>query len=47
VNPGAHHAWEEGGGSGWMTYQELLAIQPKHFGLTALIKNGNLVRYTK
>jgi 8-oxo-dGTP pyrophosphatase MutT (NUDIX family) len=47
VNPGAHHAWEEGGGSGWKTYQEMLSLQPMHFGLQALIKNGNLMRYVK
>lgn len=40
VRPGAQHAWEEGGESGWLTFEELMNVQPKHFGLQALLQNA-------
>ena len=40
VNPEADSAWEEGGQSDWKTYAELLALEPKHFGLKFLLQNA-------
>lgn len=40
IRPEKRSAWEEGGQSGWMTFQELMAIQPKHFGLQSLLQNA-------
>ena len=40
VNPEADSAWEEGGQSGWKTFEELEAVEPKHFGLKFLLENA-------
>lgn len=40
VKPGEGYEWEEGGGSKWVTFDELMSIQPKHFGLESLLKNA-------
>ena len=32
--------WETTGKDRWVTYNELIELEPKHFGLTALIKNA-------
>ena len=32
--------WETTGKDSWVTYNELIELEPKHFGLTALIKNA-------
>jgi hypothetical protein len=40
LRAGSGHKWEEGGDSRWVTFTELQRIQPKHFGLQALLKNG-------
>ena len=40
VNPDAENAWEEGGQSGWKTYEELTQLQPKHFGLKFLLEHA-------
>jgi 8-oxo-dGTP pyrophosphatase MutT (NUDIX family) len=40
VAPGSGHEWEEGGGSRWITLNELTTISPKHFGLESVLKNA-------
>ena len=38
--PESGSEWEEGGQSGWMTYEELASVTPKHFGLKFLLQNA-------
>ena len=40
IEPGAYHQWEEGGNSGWFTLEELMNLEPKHFGLKAVLSNA-------
>jgi 8-oxo-dGTP pyrophosphatase MutT (NUDIX family) len=40
VKPEASSQWEEGGESGWLTYEELMRVEPKHFGLEKLLNNA-------
>lgn len=34
------HAWEDSGQNLWVTYDELLNLEPKHFGLEKLLKEA-------
>ncbi|MCK9458259.1 MAG: NUDIX hydrolase [Proteobacteria bacterium] len=40
ISPEANSQWEEGGQSGWLTFEELMRVTPKHFGLKALLDNA-------
>lgn len=36
----SEHAWENEGTDSWVTYDELIKLEPKHFGLKALLQNA-------
>ncbi len=38
-NPHAHHQWETAG-LHWVTFEELMKLEPKHYGLKALLDNA-------
>lgn len=38
--PGRGHEWEEGGNSGWFTLEEVMQLNPKHFGLSAVLQHA-------
>jgi 8-oxo-dGTP pyrophosphatase MutT (NUDIX family) len=40
VRPEAESQWEEGGESGWLTYEELMRVEPKHFGLKEVLSKA-------
>ena len=40
VNPGFNHKWEVED-SPWMTFEEMMSVQPKHFGLIELLKHSS------
>lgn len=40
VSPGEYHRWENGEGSNWFTFDQLMNLQPKHFGLISLLQNA-------
>ena len=43
ISPEDASQWEEGGQSGWLTFEELMKIEPKHFGLKTLLDNATPV----